>query len=683
MIKKKLNVMLADFSYYNIHTTNSKVVPLGIGFIGQYAKQKFGNNIKISLYKKVEKFFEDAIENPPDVVGIALYYWANYLNKSVVKKLRKLFKDKVKIIIGGPSIDSDKFQQKIFLQEMFPEADAIVINEGEIAFSNAIENILSKNLFDEPIDGISFLNHGEIISGKPIGTSTDLSLLGSPYLSGLLDDFLDDEYQPLIQTSRFCPYTCAFCVSGKNRGKLRGFPLEQVYEELKFISKKFSNRPHHLLRIADENFGILKRDIEIAEEIVRCKEKFGFPERLFFYNDKRFTEISRKIVEIAGDMCQYGLTLALQTENPDTLKAINRRNVTDQEIDDAIDWARKLNMPTTTELIFGLPFETKSSFIDLMNKSIDRGFDTILVNMLFIMDGIELNRPDQRKKFKLNTKIRPLSSSYGYINGEFVAEHEEVVTSSETFSEKEFFEVRKISFMFFAVFSVGFQKWFFQFIKNNNKNIKLTDIFYHFMNSDLSQKWPKKYLKFLNDFDTAIRSELFDTREEMIEHLKKIYKNNNNNVGEPTRLNINFSSRLIYLEKEWLEDVLYRHFIDLDKSKNEKNNKVAKDLIYLGVKERIDLENENYEVPHFTINYDILSWQKSKFREDIFNFETETKNISFSLDKSRKNQIDSFKKKFLGIDRKDYFNSAIDFITPRSNLNYKMDYLDKLVEFKN
>ena len=137
-------------------------------------------------------------------------------------------------------------------------------------------------------------------------------------------------------------------------------------------------------------------------------------------------------------MCQYGLTLALQTENPETLKAINRRNVSDAEIDDAVKWASNLNMPTTTELIFGLPYETKSSFIDLMNKSIDRGFDTILVNMLFIMDGIELNRPDQREKFKLNTKIRPLSSSYGYVNGEFVAEHEEVVTSSETFSEDEF-----------------------------------------------------------------------------------------------------------------------------------------------------------------------------------------------------------------------------------------------------
>ena len=377
--------------------------------------------------------------------------------------------------------------------------------------------------------------NGQIISGKPIGTSTDLNLLESPYLSGLLDDFLEGDYQPIIQTSRFCPYTCAFCVSGKNRGKLRGFPLPQVYEELKFISKKFADRPHHLLRIADENFGILKRDIEIAEEIVKCKEKYGFPERLFFYNDKRFTEISRKIVEVAGDMCQYGLTLALQTENPETLKAINRRNVSDAEIDDAVKWASKLNMPTTTELIFGLPYETKSSFIDLMNKSIDRGFDTILVNMLFIMDGIELNRPDQREKFKLNTKIRPLSSSYGYVNGEFVAEHEEVVTSSETFSEDEFFEIRKVSFMFFAVFSVGLQKWFFQFIKNNNKGVRLTDIFYNFMNPDLNEEWPEEYLKFLEDFDKAIRAELIDTREEMIESLKKIYKENNNQVGEPNK----------------------------------------------------------------------------------------------------------------------------------------------------
>ena len=66
--------------------------------------------------------------------------------------------------------------------------------------------------------------------------------MGSPYLSGLLDDFMNSDYQPLIQTSRFCPYTCAFCVSGKTRGKLRGYPIEQVKEELRYVSKKYSDR---------------------------------------------------------------------------------------------------------------------------------------------------------------------------------------------------------------------------------------------------------------------------------------------------------------------------------------------------------------------------------------------------------------------------------------------------------
>ena len=55
-------------------------------------------------------------------------------------------------------------------------------------------------------------------------------------------------------------------------------------------------------------------------------------------------------------------------------------------------------------LIFGMPHETRHGFIDLMNRSIKRGFDTVKVNNLFLMDGIELNRPDVRKKHGIKTK---------------------------------------------------------------------------------------------------------------------------------------------------------------------------------------------------------------------------------------------------------------------------------------
>ncbi len=193
---------------------------------------------------------------------------------------------------------------------------------------------------------------------------------------------MNSDNQPLIQTSRFCPYTCAFCVSGKNRGKLRGHPIEQVKEELMYVSKKYADRPHHTMYLVDENFGILKRDIEIAEAIKKCKDDFGYPQSVYFYNDKRFTETSRKILEILADQTQMGLALALQTENPLALEVSNRRNVSSEEIDSAITWAKGLNLNTYTDLIFGLPLDTRGSFVKLLDRTVGRGFDDVGVGVV-------------------------------------------------------------------------------------------------------------------------------------------------------------------------------------------------------------------------------------------------------------------------------------------------------------
>ena len=107
---------------------------------------------------------------------------------------------------------------------------------------------------------------------------------------------MNTDYQPLIQTSRFCPYTCAFCVSGKNRGKLRGYPLEQVIGRAN-LCKKYADRPHMTMFLADENFGILKRDEEVAEMIKQCHIDYGiFPESFFFITIKDLLKHQEKLL---------------------------------------------------------------------------------------------------------------------------------------------------------------------------------------------------------------------------------------------------------------------------------------------------------------------------------------------------------------------------------------------------
>ena len=670
--KKTLNIMFGDFGYFNRHTRFSRYTPLGIGYIAQYAKQKFGNEVDVSLYKEIDKFFDKAKERAPDVVGLTCFYWNNNLNQYVVKRLREMYGNEVTIILGGPSIDSETNQQKLFLTKSFPQADAIVINEGEIAFSNIIEKILSnkKTVYDGPIDGLSFLNDGNLVSGKPIGTSTDISKLGSPYLTGLLDDFMHSDFQPLIQTSRFCPYTCAFCVSGKNRGKLRGFPLEQVKDELHYISKKYADRPHHTLYVADENFGILKRDVEIAKIIKECNQKYGYPQGVFFYNDKRFTETSRNVIEVLGKMTKTGLTLSLQTENPETLKSINRWNVSDEEIDDALSWASKLNIPSTTELIFGLPFETKESFIDLLDRSTKRGFDSIMCHVLFIMDGIELNRPAVREKYTINTKFRPLAAGYMSHNGNFIAEHEEVVVSSKTFSYEDFIEVRCLNFMFYSVFDLGFQKWFFQFIKHSSQ-ITLSKIFSQFMKPDKNLDWPKEYLKFVDDFRNAVEGELYNTREELVADLKRIYEENGNDVGKTTRINIDYGARLIYMENKWVKQVFLKHLKSIvgeNLSKDDFN--LAESLIDLGTLERINFEefNKNQKSKELTLAYDILEWKRNKFKKPIYNYKIENRRVKFLLDERRSLQIKSLLESSDNKIDSDLYTVALEMVKPRANL---------------
>ena len=121
---RRLNVMFGDFSYFNRQTVHEQYVPLGIGLIAQYAKQQFGDNINVSLFKSIDKFLDHATENPPDVVGLSIYFWNLAMNQYIVKCLRKMFGQDVIIILGGPSIDSDAQEQKKYLSKVFPGANA-------------------------------------------------------------------------------------------------------------------------------------------------------------------------------------------------------------------------------------------------------------------------------------------------------------------------------------------------------------------------------------------------------------------------------------------------------------------------------------------------------------------------------------------------------------------------------
>ena len=146
----------------------------------------------------------------------------------------------------------------------------------------------------------------------------ELTDIPSPYLNGILDEFLQNEHlAPIIETNRGCQYGCSFCFWGQaTLTKLRKFNLDTIKEEIRYISERTKN-PSKVKYIADANFGILKRDSEIADTFMECKEKYDFPKRLFIYSLKNQTIHSistfEKIKTIAN------MSLSMESVNEKTL----------------------------------------------------------------------------------------------------------------------------------------------------------------------------------------------------------------------------------------------------------------------------------------------------------------------------------------------------------------------------
>ncbi len=435
---KPFVILLGDLAYFNKDNMQTRMfAPLNVGLLAAYAAKRFGRQVAVGIFKNPLELFEVAKEHKPDLVGLTLYYWNAELSKMASRRMKALNPDTT-IVMGGPCVDVDHAEQEELLR-LYPNTDAIIPNEGEQGFGSVIEAKLGGNLWREPLPGVVFRDGDKVVRGAQIGTSTDLSQIPSPYLMGLMDPFLEGLYRPMIQTSRLCPYTCSFCVSGKDRGKLRVFDVDHVAEETEYIAKKFKGDPQTIFYLTDENFGILDRDIDVSERILAIRDKFSYPQRVFFYNDKRFTHIARSVHERFGKgMVWHGVCLSLQSDNDAALKAVKRRNLTDEQITAALAWAKERGMKTSTELIFGLPGETLESFCAIIDKCARFGFEVIHCFQLIMFPGIEMHRKAYREQYGIKTMVRPCRADFGWIDGELCFEKEEVVVATKTFSKEDF-----------------------------------------------------------------------------------------------------------------------------------------------------------------------------------------------------------------------------------------------------
>lgn len=318
-------------------------------------------------------FLREDIENVvsrlenPSFMGFSCYCWSTEYNKLLSKAVKDKFPDCL-IVFGGHDIPDD-----FSLLEKEPYIDVLCHGEGEETIRALLECFCLGKSFED-VDNISFrLSDNEF---KRTATVLQTTLdYPSPYLGGWFDSIIEKHpeitFNAILETSRGCPNQCAYCDWGLLKAKTRLFPLERVQAEIRWMSE---NKIAFVWG-ADANFGLYKRDLQIANELVKAKKATGYPERMRMNyaknNYENVFEIVKKFKECEFD--RIGATLSFQSLSPVVLKNIGRTNSSLEFYKNLLTVYNKENMKTYSELILGLPGETYESFIEGIGKLFEIG----------------------------------------------------------------------------------------------------------------------------------------------------------------------------------------------------------------------------------------------------------------------------------------------------------------------
>jgi radical SAM superfamily enzyme YgiQ (UPF0313 family) len=268
----------------NLHIFSKFMLPrLGLYILGTLAKQR-GWDVEI-VYEEMQKIDFSQVEFS-NLVGISTITSTAPRAYMIADKVRQMG---IPVIMGGPHVS---FQT----EEALEHADFVIRGEGEKALMVFFDAWEGKTDY-ETVPNLSFKKGKKIVHNPLVPNTSDLDQLPFPELTQF-------DYSPKrlagygtipIQTSRGCPFDCAFCSVTSMFGKQYRFRSTQnIIEELRryndkkniifFYDDNFAANPKHtkelLHAMIEENFKFkwttqVRADITKDLELVKLMKKAG------------------------------------------------------------------------------------------------------------------------------------------------------------------------------------------------------------------------------------------------------------------------------------------------------------------------------------------------------------------------------------------------------------------------
>lgn len=422
--------------------------PLGASFVASYAQAKLGDRFDVRLFKFPCSLSAAIMADRPQVLGFSGYSWNFELNYSVAEWIKQRFPGTA-IVFGGPNFPVEESEQRAFLEKR-PAIDFYIQNEGEIGFVEVLRRLEGKNFDVEavkaerrPLPNGCYMVDGERIAGN-VERILDVNDIPSPFLTGMLDEFFGTPLIPMIETTRGCPFSCAFCADGlSSKNRVVRFTSERTAAELRYIADRVKDVDE--LIITDLNFGMYKQDTTTAEFIADLQSSRQWPLVVKASAGKNKPERIINTAQILGG--SWILGSSVQSTDPVVLENIKRKNISTDAYRQFIEFVNSQeDGMSASEIILGLPGDTRVKHFESLRSCIENGVSTVRMFQAMLLLGTDMASQETRKRHGLITRYRVIPGCVGeYRFGDDVlrtGEVEEIIVGGNDMPFEHYVECR-------------------------------------------------------------------------------------------------------------------------------------------------------------------------------------------------------------------------------------------------
>lgn len=328
---------------------NSKYIHPGYGVYQIVANANTKPDFfEFTIKDDIDNIINKIINYDADLLAFSCYIWNIEIIKAILNHLKQINYSSP-ILLGGPEVS---YQSEFFFRNY--NIDYIIKNEGEKAYNQLLLYLEGKIEINK-VSNLYYFKGNQV--HFTYNELPDITQINSAH------HLVKDPNNQIIyfESSRGCCFNCSYCMASLEPS-IRLVPIEKVKHDLKnLLDKKVKT-----IKFLDRSFNVY---INHALEILK----------FFTENDNHYTTVQ---FEVVGDILDeriidyilknvrknyFRFEIGIQSTNPITTKAVNRV----QNFKKLQENISKLKDKVTLhlDLIAGLPYENKESFISTFNDT--------------------------------------------------------------------------------------------------------------------------------------------------------------------------------------------------------------------------------------------------------------------------------------------------------------------------